>query len=453
MFNIRHAIVVMPVKSHFSVRTTIVLLAVGFMTLLSIVGMTIWLVERTQDYANQAFAARDTRTAAVELRNAIQTAESSQRGYAYTGNEIYLAPYSTAKTVALRQLMVLKDSLVSFPQTQVALQRLETIIIEKVDEMDTIIALKRERHDPEALATTRTNRGKALIDEANVFFAGIIRTSDESLNAGVRQQRANASWLRWISIMGGFVIVGVVASVIFALFRYTCELSRTRDEVTAFNTKLEERVQNRTADLAQARDRAQLLLAEVNHRVANSLSLVASLVRLQANVLTDKAAKIALGETQARIYAVASVHKSLYSSGDVRFVAMHDYLSSLLEHLEISMRDEGHGASLKYDIEPFDMPTDATINLGVIVAELVTNAFKYAYPDRVGEIRVRLRHLLDKQIELTVEDDGVGRHESAEPKGTGLGTKIVKTMAASLGAQINYSAGDPGTAARLVFSL
>ena len=73
-----------------------------------------------------------------------------------------------------------------------------------------------------------------------------------------------------------------------------------------------------------------MLLAEVNHRVANSLSLVASLVTLQANALTDKAAKEALGETYARILAISLVHKRLYTAGDVRFVALDEYLSSLL---------------------------------------------------------------------------------------------------------------------------
>jgi FixJ family two-component response regulator len=130
-------------------------------------------------------------------------------------------------------------------------------------------------------------------------------------------------------------------------------------------------------DVRVARDRAEVLLTEVNHRVANSLSLVSSLVGLQAKAVTDQAAKDALGETQARIYAISLVHKRLYSSGDVRVVALDEYLSGLLDHIETSMRGEGHGASLTYQLDPLTLPTDATINLGVIVTEWVTNAFKY----------------------------------------------------------------------------
>ena len=206
-------------------------------------------------------------------------------------------------------------------------------------------------------------------------------------------------------------------------------------------------------DVRVARDRAETLLAEVNHRVANSLSLVASMVSMQAKAVSNQQAKDALGETQARIYAIATVHKSLYSSGDARTVALDGYLSGLLEQLATSMRDKGLGAVLRHEIEALRLPIDATINLGVVVAEWVTNAFKYAYPDHAGEIRVRLRRLDNEKVELAVEDDGVGRNDEGSVKGTGLGTRIVNAMASSMGAEIQYLRRQPGTIARLIFSL
>lgn len=202
-----------------------------------------------------------------------------------------------------------------------------------------------------------------------------------------------------------------------------------------------------------ARDRAETLLTEVNHRVANSLTLVASFVSLQANAVADEGAKSALEETKARIYAISLVHKRLYSSGDVRFVELKEYLSGLLEHLELAMRNEGHRTSLKLEIESLKLRTDASINLGVIVTEWVTNAFKYAYPDGPGEVRVALKLVNDKTAQLSVEDDGVGRGDSSQPKGSGLGTRIVRAMAGSMGAHIRYLDGPPGTASHLVFPL
>ena len=443
----------MPITSQFVVRSTIGLLAVGFLTLLGIVGMTIWLGERAQVYSNEVIEARDTRGSAVELRNAVLTAESSQRGFLVTANEIYLAPYDSAKTLALRQLDILNRALARYSEADVMLRRLTAIVTEKFNEMDQTIALKSNRRDAEALALFRTNRGKALMDEANVFLFGLIRSADERLTMGVGEQRRNATMLRWVSILGAIVIILVVGGVTVTVLRYAREIAQARDEVRTLNTSLEERVKRRTADLAHERDRAEILLAEVNHRVANSLSLVASLVKLQTNTVKDEAAKAALGETQARIYAISSIHKRLYSSGDVRFVALDEYLSGLLDHLAASMRDEGHGASLRYDLEPVKLRTDASINLGVVVAEWVTNAFKYAYPDRPGEVRVGLRHLPDRRVELVVEDSGVGRDEDGIVKGTGLGTRIVKAMAATMGAEMQYIARQPGTTARLIFPL
>ena len=206
------------------------------------------------------------------------------------------------------------------------------------------------------------------------------------------------------------------------------------------------------AQVRLARDRAELLLAEVNHRVANSLAMVSSLVNLQANVTADQGAKSALAETVARIFAISSVHKRLYGSGSVGLVDLDEYLSGLLENLSASMRGQGHGAHLVSHLAPLKLGTDATINLGVIVTELVTNAFKYAYPNRSGEVRVSLREQGTGRALLTVEDDGVGRSDGAI-KGTGLGTRIVNAMAASIDATVTYQVRDRGTAVTLNFKL
>jgi two-component sensor histidine kinase len=118
------------------------------------------------------------------------------------------------------------------------------------------------------------------------------------------------------------------------------------------------------------------------------------------------------------------------------------------------MRAEGHaGALLHHELEPLKLRTDASVNLGVVTAEWVTNAIKYAYPNGTGAVRVRLRRLTDGRAELVVEDDGIGRSEGAAPRGTGLGTRVVQGIAASMRAEVEYLTRQPGTAARLVFSL
>jgi two-component sensor histidine kinase/CHASE3 domain sensor protein len=442
----------MPISSRVVINLTIVLLAVGLLALVGIVATTVWLGEKAQIYAEDATSARNTRIAAVELRAALQSAESSQRGYLVGGNEIYLAPYDSAKTHAVSQLERLKSSLSALPQTARLVERLSQVVAEKMEDMDRTIALKRELRDAEALAVFGGNRGKAQMDEANVFLSSIIRTTDERLTSGLAQQRLNAAWLRWVSLIGGLVIIVVVSGVILTIYRYTREIAETRDQVQLLNATLEQRVKDRTVDLAQARDKAEVLLAEVNHRVANSLAMVSSLVSLQSRTMKDKVAQEALKETQARIDAIASVHKRLYSSGDARFVDFDEYLSSLLNNVETAMRDEGHGASLRYDLDALKLKPDTSVNLGVIVTELVTNAFKYAYPNSSGEVRVRLKRLSASHAELVVEDDGIGRSAGAPPKGTGLGTRIVNAMARTIGADVEYVVRHPGCGARLAFA-
>src|SRR6201999_3837941 len=160
----------MPISTRFVVNVSILLLTVGFLVLCGIVGMTVWLGERARLYSDEASHLRDTRVAAVELRNALQSAESSQRGFLVGGNEIYLAPYDSAKAEARTQLGRMQQFLAG-ANVDALLERLSAVVKEKVDEMDRTIALKADFKDAEALTMFRSNRGKALMDEANVFLS------------------------------------------------------------------------------------------------------------------------------------------------------------------------------------------------------------------------------------------------------------------------------------------
>ncbi len=203
-------------------------------------------------------------------------------------------------------------------------------------------------------------------------------------------------------------------------------------------------------EMQEARERAEMLLGEVNHRVGNSLAMVAALVGLQSNAVEDPEAKRALAETQVRIQAIAGVHRHLYTSDDVRMVQLGDYLNSLIGELENSLQAEGRTASIRVDVEGFPMATEKVASLGVIVTELVTNALKYAYSDREpGEVRVHMARSGD-QVHLIVEDDGIGWTGTGKAKGTGLGSRIVKAMAASLNANVAYGEG-PGTKVLVTF--
>lgn len=428
-------------------------LVIGFLALFAIVAMTVWLGERSNTLFRETALQRDTRIAAVELRDALRTAESSQRGFLLTGNEIYLAPYDTAKARARQQMSDLAAFVVTGSQSPPYLPRLREALDEKIGEMDQSIALKRGGSDADALSIIRSNRGKALMDEINIFLYSAMLDADERSTLSAAEQQRNAAMLRGVSIVAAFVIVLVVAAVAFTVYRNRQEVAQARDEVRAANLSLEERVERRTQELALARERAEVLLSEVNHRVANSLQLVAALVNMQSKTVADEAAKGALKETQARIQAISQIHKSLYTSNDVTAVALDDYLGVMLENLRVAMLNDGHKARLTSTLDPVFLPTDESISLGVVATELVTNAFKYAYPGgQSGDIRVMLRKLPEGRAELVVQDDGIGLGAAERPGGTGLGSKIIAAMAGALKTNIEYINRAPGTAARLVFS-
>ncbi|MFC3690879.1 sensor histidine kinase [Chenggangzhangella methanolivorans] len=203
--------------------------------------------------------------------------------------------------------------------------------------------------------------------------------------------------------------------------------------------------------VVEARDRAETLLREVNHRVGNSLQLVSAFMHLQSSTLPDGPARDMMRETEARILAIAQIHRRLYTSADVRAVDMDEYLSGLAEELESSLRTPDRPHRIAVKVEPVKMATDRAVSLGVIVTELVTNAFKYAYPSGAeGEVRVRLARD-GALLALSVEDDGVGMSEAAKPVGTGLGQKIVGAMAASIQSRVERDASTRGTRIVLAF--
>ncbi len=427
---------------------TVALLVAAFLALAAIVSATFWLSQRAQQYTFDVDSIRALRVSAVELRNGLLTAESSQRGFLFSGNEIYLAPFDSAKLTARRQAVALQEDVARYPQFQTMVNELARLVDAKIMEMEEAVALKRQGRDEDALDLFFSNRGKALMDQANVFVTGLVEAADSLLINGVQEQARNAELLTFVSIAGGVLIVLVVAGAVAAFIKTAREIAAARDEVRAANETLERRVVERTSALKTALDRSEILLAEVNHRVANSLAMVGSLVRLQGRASNNDSVKEALSETQSRIVAIAGVHKRLYQSGDVGLVALDEYLSGLLDGLAATMRSEGHRGSLTWDLEKASLQTDASINVGVVVTELVTNAYKYAYPDGGGAIRVRLKHESDSRIEIQVEDDGVGRG-SGTARGTGLGSRIVSSMAANLGTEVQYVDRQPGTLARI----
>ncbi len=189
-----------------------------------------------------------------------------------------------------------------------------------------------------------------------------------------------------------------------------------------------------------------ILLREVNHRVANSLQLITSLVEMQARRVADPAARLMLRQAAKRVEAVTMVHRRLYTGSDVEFVEMDAYLAGLLDELERASHAAATQRRIELTSDPVRVETDKAVPIGLMVNELVTNALKYAYPDGVpGQVRVQLSRAQDT-LRLVVEDDGIGYpDESATPRGSGLGSVIVGSMAQTLHATVELDRSHAGT--------
>ena len=197
---------------------------------------------------------------------------------------------------------------------------------------------------------------------------------------------------------------------------------------------------DRYAALAAERE---VLLREVNHRVGNSLQIIASLLHLQASSSAQDDVKAALTNAMGRVAAVAQVHRRLYTSHDLKSVLLNQYLEALLEDLRRSA--EGNRMSrLTLKAEPIEIDPDRAVAIGIIVNELVMNAVKYAYPDGAGPIHVELKPA-GEDLVVVIADDGVGLNAKADPRSTGMGQRIVSAMATKLEASVERDSAHAGT--------
>ena len=214
-------------------------------------------------------------------------------------------------------------------------------------------------------------------------------------------------------------------------------------------------LREREASLAEALEvregllaEKDLLLAEVNHRVKNSLQLVVSTLSLQSRRLTDEASKAAFEQAISRVRAITSVHERLYKTGSPLVVEMGSYLRGLADDLAGTpeLRER-----MDVRVDGVSLPTERAIPLAIVVNELVTNSMKYAYPaDRPGPIVLSLTRVDDIMLELTVADEGAGAEAASGH--VGLGSRLIQTMATQLDGRLERRVTSDGYRVSLLFS-
>jgi two-component sensor histidine kinase len=192
-----------------------------------------------------------------------------------------------------------------------------------------------------------------------------------------------------------------------------------------------------------------ILLQELQHRVANSLQIIASVLMQNARRVASEETRGHLYEAHNRIMSVATIQRHLVPSrlGDV---ALRAYFTDLCQSISASMISDPHHLSLEVTADETTVSADDSVSMGLIVTELAINALKHAFPGhRSGKIVVDFRSQPGAWI-LSVSDDGVGIPEGAFKAKPGLGTGIVDAISKQLGAHVCVADATPGTKISIV---
>lgn len=177
----------------------------------------------------------------------------------------------------------------------------------------------------------------------------------------------------------------------------------------------------------------ETLLREIHHRVKNNMQVVSSLLSLQTSNVQDERYRALLEECQTRVRTMALIHEKLYSSGNLASLDGAEYLRDLVKMLARTYLVQRSDLHLDLAVEPVVLDIQVAIPVGLIVHELVTNAWKHAFAGAGGTLRVELAPVDRDRCRLEVRDDGVGLPADLEPwRSRGLGFRMVNSLVRQL---------------------
>jgi chemotaxis protein methyltransferase CheR len=193
--------------------------------------------------------------------------------------------------------------------------------------------------------------------------------------------------------------------------------------------------------LADLLAQKETLLQEMQHRVANSLQIIASILLLKSRTVESEDIKLHLHDAHRRVMSVAAVQQHLQASRHGEHLQIEPYLTRLCDTLGTSMIGEGHDIRIEVQAVAGEVTSTQAVSIGLIVTELVINALKHAFTDKAAGGRILVSYAVsNKAWRLAVSDNGVGLGEGAEAKNTpGLGTSIVEALARQLESRVDTS--------------
>lgn len=472
----------MPISRATFLRSSALFLLIGLVALIAIVGATFWLAQRSEVISDNLTQWRMARAATVNLRNSLQVVETSQRGFLLTDDPQYLEPYEREVGLIAPLYGRLAAAVEPLLGDRVDVGRFEAAVLAKLDEMARTIELARTGRKDEAIALVRTNQGKALMNEAQAFFAQTIDAADQESMLGMKSQATNFKALRLVTLIGGGVILLVVGGSVWTALAYTREIMEARAEVEALNVGLESRIQERTQDLIRANEEVQRFAYIVTHDLRAPLvnimgftaELDTTMKTIQNYVLAEPGKASPQDASEAKLAASEDLPEAI---GFIRSSTkkMDGLINAILkisregrrplkpEPIDVKAMLETTLASVQHQILEDD--GEATVSVSVprivsdrmsleqIVGNLLDNAVKYSAPGRPLRLSVKAERKPGNRFTLSVEDNGRGiaeqdhervfdlfrRAGTQDKAGEGIGLAHVRTLTRSLGGDITVS--------------
>ena len=193
-------------------------------------------------------------------------------------------------------------------------------------------------------------------------------------------------------------------------------------------------------ELKRSLDEKIILLNEVHHRVKNNLQIVASLLNLQAGNVQSRDAVSALNETRNRVLSMALLHEFLYKSGNLARIDFEAYIKQLCEHIIHSLSSNNRNISLEYRLVPIQLAIEQAVPCGLIINELLSNAYKHGFRDRQsGNITIEMHRQENNVLKLCISDDGNGLPTNFDIRQSPtLGIRLIASLARQLGGKLSF---------------
>ncbi len=203
-------------------------------------------------------------------------------------------------------------------------------------------------------------------------------------------------------------------------------------------------IERQVVELLREKD---MLLEEMQHRVANSLQIIASILLIKARTVQSEEARLQLEDAHQRVLSVSAVQQHLHLSGRSERIEIASYLSKLCETLAQSMIGDSRPISLKVEADAGTAASREAVSIGLIVTELVMNALKHAFPNSKPDAAIVVSYkVAEADWKLTISDNGIGKPDvKASQSKPGLGTSLIQALARQLDANVNIVSDSHGT--------